>query len=78
MNCIHPNDRACAMGEIAQAKHTARVLIGEARARRVGQGFWCIFRMAQSARRRATAALSQPVAIADRPAGLPLQLELFA
>ena len=58
---------------ITQAKHTARVLIGEARARRlVGHGFWCMFRMAQAARRRA-AALPRPA----RPA-LPIQPELFA
>lgn len=42
------------MDAIPQAKHTARVLISEARARRLaGHGFWCMFRMAQSARRRA-------------------------
>jgi len=62
---------------ITQAKHTARVLIGEARARRlVGHGFWCMFRMAQSARRRA--ALSQPVAITYRPPAGAAQLELFS
>lgn len=58
---------------ITQAKHTARVLIGEARARRlVGHGFWCMFRMAQSARLRA-AALPRPA-----PRALPIQPELFA
>lgn len=58
---------------ITQAKHTARVLINEARARRlVGHGFWCMFRMAQSARRRA-AALPCPA-----PPALPIQPELFA
>jgi hypothetical protein len=58
---------------ITQAKHTARVLIGEARARRLaGHGFWCMFRMAQSARRRA-AALPCPA----QPA-FPIQPELFA
>lgn len=58
---------------ITQAKHTARVLIGEARARRlVGHGFWCMFRIAQSARRRATA-LPRPA-----PPALPVQPELFA
>lgn len=58
---------------ITQAKHTARVLIGEARARRlVGNGFWCMFRMAQSARRRA-ASLPRPATPA-----LPIQSELFA
>lgn len=65
------------MDSTAQAKHTARVLIGEARARRVaGHGFWCLFRMAQSARRRA--ALPQPVAIANRPPARIAQLELFS
>ncbi|MGL4692197.1 MAG: hypothetical protein ACRCWE_08745 [Stenotrophomonas maltophilia] len=65
------------MEAIAQAKHTARVLIGEARARRlVGHGFWCLFRMAQSARRRA--ALPQPDAIADQPLTRSTQLELFS
>lgn len=61
----------------SQAKHTARVLIGEARARRlVGHGFWCMFHMAQSARRRA--ALPQPVAIANLPLARIAQLELFS
>lgn len=56
-----------------QAKHTARVLICEARARRlVGNGFWCMFLMAQSARRRA-ATLPRPV-----PPALPIQPKLFA
>ncbi|MDX5515858.1 hypothetical protein [Stenotrophomonas sp. RG-453] len=58
---------------ITQSKHTARVLIGEARARRlVGHGFWCMFRMAQSARRRA-ASLPRPA-----PPALTIQPELFA
>lgn len=58
---------------ITQAKHTARVLIGEARARRLaGHGFWCMFRMAQCARRRA-AAIPLPA-----PPALPIQPELFA
>ncbi|MEN5042147.1 hypothetical protein ABE424_18305 [Stenotrophomonas sp. TWI1149] len=57
---------------ITQAKHTARVLIGEARARRqAGHGFWCMFRMAQSARRRA-ATLLRPA-----PPTLSIQPELF-
>ncbi len=62
------------MDTIAQAKHTARVLISEARVRRVGNGhgFWCFFNCAQSARRRASAARqSQPMAG-------PGQSELFA
>ena len=58
---------------ITPAKHTARVLIGEARARRLlGHGFWCMFRMAQSARRRA-ATLHRPA-----PPARPIQPELFA
>ena len=61
------------MESITQAKHTAHVLIGEARARRlVGHGFWCMFRMAQSARRRA-ASLPRPA-----PPAFPVQPELFA
>lgn len=60
------------MDPITQAKHTARVLIGEARARRGGHGFWCMFRMAQSARLRA-ATLPRPA-----PPALPIQPELFA
>jgi hypothetical protein len=62
------------MDTIAQAKHTARVLISEARVRRVGNGhgFWCFFSGAQSARLRASA-LPRPA----RPA-LPIQSELFA
>lgn len=36
------------MDLITQAKHTARVLIGETRERRqAGHGFWGMFRMAQ-------------------------------
>lgn len=65
------------MDPLTQAKHTARVLIGEARARRlVGHGFWRQFRMAQSARRRA--ALPQPDAIAVQPSTRSAQLELFS
>ncbi len=57
---------------ITQAKHTARVLIGEARARRLeGHGFWCMFLMAQSARLRA-ASLPRPA-----PSALTIQPELF-
>lgn len=62
------------MDAFAQAKHTARVLINEARVRRIGngKGFWCFFNSAQSARRRASAARqSQPMAG-------PRQRELFA
>lgn len=61
------------MDPITQAKHTASVLIGEARARRlVGHSFWCMFRMAQCARRRA-GTLPCPA-----PPALPTQPELFA
>jgi len=61
------------MRQADRSKHTARVLMGEARARRlVGHGFWCMFRMAQSARRRATS-LPGPA-----PPALPIQPELFA
>ncbi|MCX2919708.1 hypothetical protein ORK51_05935 [Stenotrophomonas rhizophila] len=61
------------MNMVDQAKHTARVLIGEARARRLaGNGFWCMFRMAQSARRRAST-LPRPASPA-----LPIKPELFA
>ncbi len=57
-----------------QAKYTARVLINEARVRRIGDGygFWCFFNTAQAARRRA--ARSTPPA----PPALPIQPELFA
>lgn len=64
------------MDPITQAKHTARLLIGEARARRGGHGCWCMFRMAQSARRRA--ASLNPAPIAGLPAALITQTELFA
>lgn len=61
------------MNPITQAKNTARVLIVEARARRLaGDGFWRMFRTAQSARRRA-ATLPRPA-----PPALPIQPELFA
>lgn len=58
----------------AKAQLTARVLINEARARRIseGQGFWCFFDMAQSARRRADAPQ------VPAPTRLPIQPELFA
>lgn len=52
----------------AQAKHTARVLITECRARRNAHGWWFAFNAAQRARRRATPQLPE----------LPAQLELFA
>lgn len=62
------------MEPVTQAKHTARVLISEARVRRIGRGhgFWCFFDTAQTARRRAAALQSTA-----KPA-LPVQPELFA
>lgn len=65
------------MKTVDQAKHAARVLIGEARARRLaGHGFWCMFRMVQSARRRA--ASLNPAPTAGLPAARITQTELFA
>lgn len=58
----------------AQAKHTARVLLTECRARRHGLGFWFAFNAAQRARKRATAPLPAP----PRAPALPAQLDLFA
>lgn len=60
--------------KFVQAKHTARVLISEARVRRIsnGHGFWCFFNSAQSARRRASAERQSP------PMAGPRQWELFA
>jgi len=61
------------MDPITQAKHTARVLIGEARAPRLGgPSFLGMFRLAPSARWRA-ATLPRPA-----PPALPIQPELFA
>ncbi|PAK89415.1 hypothetical protein B8X02_17670 [Stenotrophomonas rhizophila] len=62
------------MDAITQAKHKARVLISEARVRRIGHGhgFWCFLNSAQSARLRA-AALPRPA-----PPTLSIQPELFA
>ncbi|MGE8252664.1 MAG: hypothetical protein ACN6RE_08385 [Stenotrophomonas sepilia] len=54
----------------AQAKHTARVLMTECRARRHGHGFWFAFNAAQRARMRVTALSPLPA--------LPAQLDLFA
>ena len=53
-----------------QAKHTARVLLSECRARRNGFGFWFVFNAAQRARMRASAPAALPVP--------PAQLDLFA
>ncbi|HEL2957139.1 TPA: hypothetical protein UL931_000336 [Stenotrophomonas maltophilia] len=60
----------------AQAKHTARVLLTECRARRHGLGFWFVFNAAQRARMRAsaTAELLGPQNVPAQPA----QLDLFA
>lgn len=52
----------------ALAKHVARVLLTECRARRNGHGFWFAFNAAQRARRRAST---------PRPAR-PAQRDLFA
>jgi hypothetical protein len=59
----------------AQAKHTARVLLSEARARRNGLGFWFAYNAAQRARLRASIpSLRTP----SRAPALPAQLDLFA
>lgn len=67
------------MEPIAQAKHTARVLISEARVRRMGNGhgFWCFFNTAQSARRQAAALLYVTRLLRQAPLPLPIQPELF-
>ncbi|MDJ1520564.1 hypothetical protein MF545_00515 [Stenotrophomonas maltophilia] len=64
------------MTAINQAKHTARVLLSECRARRNGLGFWFVFNAAQRERMRASAPAPLPVtpAFPDRP----VQQELFA
>ncbi|WP_414540403.1 hypothetical protein [Stenotrophomonas forensis] len=60
----------------ALAKHVARVLLTECRARRNGLGFWFAFNAAQRARIRATAPapLPAPTCAPEQPA----QLEMFA
>lgn len=60
----------------ALAKHVARVLLTECRARRHGLGFWFAFNAAQRARMRATAPALLPAS--PRAPALPAQLELFA
>lgn len=60
----------------AQAKHTARAFLSEARARRNGLGYWFSFNAAQRARVRATAPASLPEP--PRAPALPAQLDLFA
>lgn len=61
-----------------QHKHTARVLLHEARARRGTAFSHVLLRWAGDARRRADAALPQPTAVVERRSALPAQLELFA
>ena len=60
----------------APAKHVARVLLTECRARRSGHGFWFAFNAAQRARKRATA--PAPLPAPPRAPALPAQLDLFA
>ena len=60
----------------ALAKHVARVLLTECRARRNGHGFWFAFNAAQRARLRAAA--TTPLPVPPRAPALPAQLELFA
>lgn len=55
-----------------QARHTARVLLTECRARRHGLGFWFAFNAEQRARMRATT--PEPL----RAPALPPQMDLFA
>ncbi len=61
-----------------QHKHTARVLLHEARARRGTAFSHVLLRWAGNARRRAAAALPQPTAVVEPRSALPAQLELFA
>lgn len=60
----------------AQAKHTARVFLSEARARRNCFGYWFSFNSAQRARMRAAAPC--PLPAQPRALALPAQLDLFA
>lgn len=60
----------------AQAKHTARALLTECRARRHGLGFWFAFNAARRARVRASTYASPPSL--QRAQAHPAQLELFA
>ncbi|HFF5965461.1 TPA: hypothetical protein ACGCF6_000790 [Stenotrophomonas maltophilia] len=59
----------------AQAKHTARVFLSEARARRNDLGYWFSFNAAQRARIRAAA--PAPLPKPTRAPALPAQLDLF-
>lgn len=60
----------------ALAKHVARVLLTECRARRHCHGFWFAFNAAQRARLRATT--PEPLQAPPRAPALPAQLDLFA
>lgn len=60
-----------------QHKHTGRVLLHEARARRGTAFSHVLLRWAGNARRRAGAALPQPTAVIEPRSALPAQLELF-
>lgn len=64
------------MTSAALAKHVARVLLTECRARRHGLGFWFAFNAAQRARMRATTPAQLPAS--PRAPALPAQLDLFA
>ncbi|MGV6491332.1 hypothetical protein ACTUVK_000495 [Stenotrophomonas rhizophila] len=61
-----------------QHKHTARVLVHEARARRGTSFSHVLLRWAGIARRRAAAAHPQPAAEVEPRSALPAQLEPFA
>ncbi|MBS3725880.1 hypothetical protein [Stenotrophomonas sp. PE591] len=58
----------------AQAKHTARVLLTECRARRHGLGFWFAFNAAQRARLRAATPASPPAQLRAPAQAAPLDL----
>ncbi|WP_372484167.1 hypothetical protein AB9H29_14505 [Stenotrophomonas sepilia] len=60
----------------AMAKHVARVLLTECRARRHALGFWFAFNAAQRARMRART--SAPLPAPPRAPALPAQLDLCA
>lgn len=60
----------------ALAKHVARALLTECRARRNGHGYWFAFNAAQRARKRAT--VPTPLPEPPRNPALPAQLDLFA
>ncbi|MBN5137680.1 hypothetical protein JY455_05775 [Stenotrophomonas maltophilia] len=60
----------------ALAKHVARMLLTECRARRHSLGFWFAFNAAQRARMRAST--PAPLPAPPRAPALPAQLDLFA